>query len=75
MCAADGTGERTIADRNGWLAGVRLGVTRRITTAGPDGLPLEGWVVDPPDGALAPGGDAAGVPAVPGLARAPITPS
>ncbi|MFN8623631.1 MAG: S9 family peptidase [Chloroflexota bacterium] len=51
VCAADGTGERPLTDRNAWLREIRLGATRHFTAAGPDGLPLEGWVVEPPAGA------------------------
>jgi dipeptidyl aminopeptidase/acylaminoacyl peptidase len=42
---------RTLTDANAWLREVALGRTRRFTTAGPDRLPLEGWVIEPPRGA------------------------
>jgi dipeptidyl aminopeptidase/acylaminoacyl peptidase len=48
VCAADGSDPRTVTDANPWLREVALGRTRRFTAAGPDRLPLEGWVIEPP---------------------------
>jgi dipeptidyl aminopeptidase/acylaminoacyl peptidase len=39
---------RTLTDANAWLREVELGRTRRFTATGPDRLPLEGWVIEPP---------------------------
>lgn len=45
----DGTGERTISDRNrAWRSDVTLGPTRVVRTTGPGALSVEAWLTLPP---------------------------
>jgi dipeptidyl aminopeptidase/acylaminoacyl peptidase len=64
VCAADGSDERTLTDANAFLRELDLGRTRRFTSTGPDGLPLEGWVIEPPASAPRDADDHGGVPVV-----------
>ncbi len=52
VCDADGSHSLTLTDANAFLHEVELGRTRRFRATGPDGLALEGWVVEPPRSAL-----------------------
>lgn len=61
--ATAGDPTRTLSDANAWLREVELGQTRRFTATGPDRLPLEGWVIEPPSGARQDAGSTA-APAV-----------
>ena len=50
VASLDGSGEKRLTEVNaGWLAGRTLGEVEELWFNSPDGTPIQGWIIKPPD--------------------------